>query len=88
MVELYKALGEYGVVMSMTADNELQLVHIQFEKGLTRRVCVYTYDAVCDPIRWQDMLIDHLNEFMFVYEQECIKYNRAMKLIGIWKKEK
>lgn len=86
MLKLYNKLDEYGVVMSMAADNEYQMVHIQFEKGATRRCCVYTYETACDPIRWQDMLLSHLSEFMFIYEQECIKRKRADRLKGIWEK--
>ena len=87
MIRLYEKLSEYGVVMDMKADNDLQLVYIQFEKGLTHVYHVYTYDMACDAIRWQDMLIGHLGEFMFIYEQECIKHNRAMKIRGIWDKK-
>lgn len=52
MLKLYNKLSEYGVTMSMTADNDYQMVHIQFDKGATRRCYVYTYETACDPIRW------------------------------------
>ena len=73
MIRLYNKLSEYGVTMSMMADNEYKMVHIQFEKGAARRCCVYTYEMACDPIRWQDMLISHLGEFIFIYEQGCMR---------------
>ncbi len=89
MLKLYKKLSEYGVVMSMMADNDVQLVHIQFEKRATHRCHVYTYDMACDPVRWEGMLLEHLGEFMFIYEQECIKRNRAMLLRDhLWKEKK
>jgi hypothetical protein len=85
MIELYRKLSEYDVIMSMKADNEYQIVHIQFEKGATHRCFVYTYDTACDPIRWERILLGHLGEFMFIYEQECIKMNRARDLSNIKK---
>lgn len=88
MIELYKKLSEYDVVMSMRTNNEIQIVQIQFEKGATRRVFVYTYATACSPSHWERILIGHLGEFMFVYEQECIKMNRAMDLRDHLKKEK
>ena len=77
MLKFYKALSEHGVVMSMMADNDMQLVHIQFEKRAIHRCYIYTYDMACDPVRWESMLLAHLDEFMFVYEQECIKRRKA-----------
>ena len=85
MIELYKKLSEYDVIMSMKADNEYQIVQIQFEKGATRRCFVYTYDTACDAIRWERILLGYLGEFMFIYEQDCIKMKRAMALSNIEK---
>lgn len=88
MLKFYKALSEHGVFMSMMTDNEYQIVRIQFEKSAIYRSYVYTYDMACDPVRWEGMLLEHLGEFMFMYEQECIKRNRAMLLRDhLWKEK-
>ena len=78
MIRLYEKLSEYEVVMSMTADNEYQMVLIQFEKGLTRIRYACTYETACDPIRWQDMLLSRLSEFMFIYERDCKNKNELV----------
>lgn len=89
MLKFYKELSKHGVVMSMKASNEYQIVQIQFEKSAICRRYVYTYDMACDPIRWEDALLDHLSEFLFIYEQECIKRRRAMSLRDhLWKEKK
>lgn len=88
MLRLYNKLSDYGVVMSMMADNDVQLVHIRFEKAGIRRWYGYTYETVCDPVRWEGMLLQHLGEFMFIYEQKCIKRRRAMGLRDhLWKEK-
>ena len=78
MLRLYEKLSEYGVVMSIRAYNEFQNVVIKFDKDAINRRYVYTYDMACDPVRWQDMLIGHLSEFMFIYEQECKNKNELV----------
>ncbi len=87
MIELYKKLGEYGVDMTFRAINEYQIVQVTFEKAAIHRHFVYPYEVASNIDQFERMLISTLHDFMFMYEEECVKRNRAMKLKSYFDKK-
>lgn len=73
MVELYKALGEYGVVMSVKCDNYYHMVQYRFEKGAIYLNFPHIYETACDLDRLEKMLIKDLLKFLDHYHNETIK---------------
>ena len=80
MVRLYKELGDTGISMTFDCIDEYQMLQVTFTKEPIYRHYIFTYESVSHADQLEKLLLARLHEFMFIYEQESIKMNRAMDL--------
>lgn len=81
MLRLYNKLSEYGVVLSIEAKNECHLIQVEISKGIMSRYFIHTYESTRDTELLVQILLQDLNEFMAIWEEEFCFKNGPVKFM-------